>query len=30
MSGLALTGAVQVTRHALTELAHTRRAAPAE
>ena len=30
MSGLALTGAVQVTRQALSELAHTRRAAPAE
>ncbi|SEP21546.1 Co/Zn/Cd efflux system component [Rhodospirillales bacterium URHD0017] len=30
MSGLALTGAVQVTRHALAELAHTRAAAPAE
>ena len=30
MSGLALTGAVQVTRQALGELAHTRRAAPAE
>jgi Co/Zn/Cd efflux system component len=30
MSGLAMTGAVQVTRQALSELAHTRRAAPAE
>jgi Co/Zn/Cd efflux system component len=30
MSGLALTGAFQVTRQALAELAHTRRAAPAE
>ena len=30
MSGLALTGAFQVTRQALGELAHTRRAAPAE
>jgi Co/Zn/Cd efflux system component len=30
MSGLALTGAVQVTRQALSELAHTRSAAPAE
>ena len=30
MSGLALTGAVQVTRQALAELAHTRRPAPAE
>ena len=30
MSGLALVGAFQVTRHALQELAHTRRAAPAE
>jgi Co/Zn/Cd efflux system component len=30
MAGLALTGAIQVTRHALAELAHTRRAAPAE
>ena len=30
MSGLALTGAVQVTRQALAELAHTRRAAPAQ
>ena len=30
MSGLALTGAVQVARQALAELAHTRRAAPAE
>jgi Co/Zn/Cd efflux system component len=30
MSGLALTGAVQVTRQALAELAHTRSAAPAE
>jgi Co/Zn/Cd efflux system component len=30
MSGLALTGAAQVTRQALSELAHTRRAAPAE
>ena len=30
MSGLALFGAVQVTRHALAELAHTRVAAPAE
>ena len=30
MSGLALTGAVQVTRQALSELSHTRRAAPAE
>ena len=30
MSGLALTGAVQVTRQALSELAHTQRAAPAE
>jgi len=30
MSGLALTGAVQVTRQALGELAHTRSAAPAE
>ena len=30
MSGLALVGAFQVTRQALGELAHTRRAAPAE
>jgi Co/Zn/Cd efflux system component len=30
MSGLALTGAFQVTRQALAELAQTRRAAPAE
>jgi len=30
MSGLALTGAVQVARQALAELAHTRSAAPAE
>jgi Co/Zn/Cd efflux system component len=30
MSGLALTGAVQVTRQALAELAHTQSAAPAE
>jgi len=30
MSGLALTGAAQVTRQALSELAHTRSAAPAE
>jgi Co/Zn/Cd efflux system component len=30
MSGLALTGAFQVTRHALSELTHTRSAAPAE
>src|SRR3954447_22155374 len=30
MSGLALVGAFQVTRQALAELAHTRRAAPAE
>ena len=30
MSGLALTGAFQVTRQALAELAHTRSAAPAE
>jgi Co/Zn/Cd efflux system component len=30
MSGLALTGALQVTRQALAELAHTRNAAPAE
>jgi Co/Zn/Cd efflux system component len=30
MSGLALTGAVQVTRQALAELVHTRSAAPAE
>jgi Co/Zn/Cd efflux system component len=30
MSGLALTGAFQVTRRALAELAHTRSAAPAE
>ena len=30
MSGLALTGAVQVTRQALGELAHTRSTAPAE
>jgi len=30
MSGLAMTGAVQVTRQALSELAHTQRAAPAE
>jgi Co/Zn/Cd efflux system component len=30
MSGLALTGAVQVTRQALAELVHTRNAAPAE
>jgi Co/Zn/Cd efflux system component len=30
MSGLALTGAVQVTRQALSELTHTRAAAPAE
>jgi Co/Zn/Cd efflux system component len=30
MSGLALTGAVQVTRQALAELAHTPSAAPAE
>lgn len=30
MSGLALTGAFQVTRQAVRELAHTRRAAPAE
>jgi Co/Zn/Cd efflux system component len=30
MSGLALTGAVQVTRQALAELAHTRQAALAE
>ena len=30
MSGLALTGAVQVMRQALAELAHTRSAAPAE
>ena len=30
MSGLALTGAFQVTRQALVELAHTRNAAPAE
>ena len=30
MSGLALTGAFQVTRQALAELAHTRNAAPAE
>ena len=30
MSGLALVGSFQVTRHALQELAHTRAAAPAE
>jgi Co/Zn/Cd efflux system component len=30
MAGLAVTGAIQVTRHALAELAHTRKAAPAE
>ena len=30
MAGLALVGAFQVTRQALGELAHTRRAAPAE
>jgi Co/Zn/Cd efflux system component len=30
MAGLALTGAAQVTRQALSELAHTRSAAPAE
>ncbi len=30
MSGLALVGSFQVTRHALQELAHTKAAAPAE